>query len=117
MRIGGLADLTGVSPRSLRYYEERGLLTSERTAGAQRVYAADAVSRVQLIQHLFAAGLSSADVVELLPCVYTGTTTPSMLLRLRAERERVEQQVRQLAAIRDRLDEVIKEAGRRLVTA
>ncbi len=33
MRIGELARRTGVSERSLRYYEQQGLLVSERTAG------------------------------------------------------------------------------------
>ncbi|MFI5897699.1 MerR family DNA-binding transcriptional regulator [Actinoplanes sp. NPDC051513] len=38
MRIGDLSAATGASTRSLRYYEEQGLLTSTRTPGGQRVY-------------------------------------------------------------------------------
>ncbi|HSU08703.1 MAG TPA: MerR family transcriptional regulator [Pseudonocardia sp.] len=49
-----------------------------RTAGGQRTYADDAVERVELIQLLFAAGVPSATVVKLLPCIYSGTTTPAM---------------------------------------
>lgn len=33
MRIGDLAARTGVGIRSLRYYEEQGLLTSTRSGG------------------------------------------------------------------------------------
>ena len=38
MRIGDLSAATGASARSLRYYEEQGLLSSERGAGGQRHY-------------------------------------------------------------------------------
>jgi DNA-binding transcriptional MerR regulator len=115
MRIGELADTTGVSVRSLRYYEEQQLLLSTRTAGGQRVYTEDAVDRVELIQLLFAAGVPSAGVVQLLPCIYSGTVTPAMLERLLSERERIDDKARTLAATRDRLDDVIVSARARLV--
>ena len=69
MRIGELAEATGVSARSLRYYEEQGLIRSERTAGGWRDFDSSAAERVVLIQHLFAAGLRSATISELLPCL------------------------------------------------
>jgi DNA-binding transcriptional MerR regulator len=114
MKIGELAERTGVSVRSLRYYEEQELLAPSRTTGGQRVYDEDSVDRVTLVQHLFDAGLSSKEALKLLPCVYSGTTTPEMLASLRAERERIDVQARRLAETRDRLDTVIAEAVRRL---
>lgn len=69
MRIGELATATGVSTRSLRYYEEQGLVCSERTPGGWRDFPGTMVERVILIQHLFAAGLGSATINELLPCL------------------------------------------------
>lgn len=69
MRIGELADATGVSPRSLRYYEEQGLIRSSRTPGGWRDFEETMVERVILIQHLFAAGLRSRTIGELLPCL------------------------------------------------
>ncbi|HEY3561440.1 MAG TPA: MerR family transcriptional regulator [Kribbella sp.] len=69
MRIGELADASGVSTRSLRYYEEQGLIRSSRTPGGWRDFDASMVERVVLIQHLLAAGLSSATIGELLPCL------------------------------------------------
>ena len=59
MRIGELAEKSGVSVRSLRYYEEQSLLHSSRSESGQRLYLAAAVGRVILIQRLYAAGLSS----------------------------------------------------------
>ncbi|MFC7730192.1 MerR family transcriptional regulator [Actinomadura keratinilytica] len=69
MRIGELARRTGVSTRSLRYYEEQGLLVPDRTPGGQRDYPEQAVDRVIRIQELYAAGLHSKKIAELLPCM------------------------------------------------
>ncbi|MBF6331482.1 MerR family transcriptional regulator [Nocardia transvalensis] len=69
MRIGDLARVTGVSPRLLRYYEEQGLLTSDRSNGGHRRYAENAPEIVGHIRSLLAAGLSSAVIREILPCV------------------------------------------------
>ena len=112
MRIGEVAQRSGVSTRSLRYYEEQGLLTSERTGGGQRHYPDGAVERVLLIQQLYAAGLGSRAVVELLPCVHTGIATPEMIARLITERDRIDHQVHDLTRTRDRLDGVIDAATR-----
>lgn len=110
MRIGEVAARSGVSTRALRYYEEQQLLSSARTAGGQRHYSDGAVERVRLIQQLYAAGLGSRAIVDLLPCVYTGVATPDMITRLVTERDRIIQQVQALARTRDRLDAVIATA-------
>lgn len=111
MRIGELARRSGVSVRSLRYYEEQEMLLAERTSGGQRVYGDDAVERVELIQLLFAAGVPSTTVVQ---CIYSGTTTPEMVERLVEERARIDRRARSLLATRDRLDQVLVEARRRV---
>ncbi|MFG2859132.1 MerR family transcriptional regulator [Streptomyces sioyaensis] len=110
MRIGELAARTGVSVRALRYYEEQHLLASERSHSGQRHYADNAVDRVLLIQQLYAAGLPSRSIVELLPCVVTGEVTPELLERLSVERDRINTQIGTLADTRDRLDAVIAAA-------
>jgi DNA-binding transcriptional MerR regulator len=107
MKIGELARITGASVRSLRYYEQRQLLLSRRTAGGQRIYDQNAVERVTLIKELFAAGISSDAVVQLLPCIHSGTATPAMVERLAHERARINTEVRRLTATRDRLDRLI----------
>lgn len=107
MKIGELARITGASVRSLRYYEQRQLLLSRRTAGGQRTYDEDAVERVTLIKELFAAGVGSDAVVQLLPCIHSGKATPAMVERLTHERARINTEVDRLAATRDRLDRLI----------
>ena len=107
MRIGELAAKAGVSVRALRYYEEQRLLTSTRSASGQRHYPDRAVDRVRLIQQLYAAGLPSRTIVQLMPCVDTGAATPAMMELLLAERDRIERQIGELADARDRLDVVI----------
>lgn len=58
MRIGELASAAGVSPRTVDYYTQLGLLMpAERTASGYRLYAADAVGLIAAIQTLEQAGL------------------------------------------------------------
>ncbi|WP_150237084.1 MerR family transcriptional regulator [Nocardiopsis quinghaiensis] len=113
MRIGELSRRTGVSPRSLRYYEEQGLLASTRTPGGHREYGADALERVDRIQCLFTAGLNSDTVRELMPCMYAherGEPAPDLLDGLRAERARVDAAICRLERSRSALDTVIGDA-------
>ena len=69
MRIGELAAATGVSTRSLRYYEQQGLIRATRTPSGWREFDPSTVDRVILIQHLYAAGIPSPTIDELLPCL------------------------------------------------
>ncbi|CAN5764104.1 MerR family transcriptional regulator [soil metagenome] len=116
MKIGDLARSTGASVRSLRYYEQRRLISAHRTPGVQRIYDQDAVERVTLIKELFAAGLSSDGVVQLLPCIDSGTATPAMVERLICERARIDAEVNRLAATRDRLDQIIVQTRRHVLS-
>jgi DNA-binding transcriptional MerR regulator len=111
MRIGDLAARAGVSVRSLRYYEQQNLLTSERSPRGQRHYSESAVERVRLIQQLYAAGLSSKAIRELLPRVVNGRATPDLLSGLSAERDRMDEQIGDLMSARNRLDAVITNAA------
>ncbi|MFC7386832.1 MerR family transcriptional regulator [Sphaerisporangium rhizosphaerae] len=107
MRIGDLAAQSGVSVRALRYYEEQGLLEANRSGSGQRHYPESAADRVQLIQTLYAAGLSSRTIAELLPCVEARVNTPESRARLTAERDRIDAQIAALTRTRDHLDAVI----------
>lgn len=109
MRIGELATRAGVSVRSLRYYEEQGLLTSTRTAGGQRWYTEVEVERVTLIQRLYAAGLSSATIATVMPCVDTPSeaTAEAAMTRMEQERERLSAHIADLVRTRESLDRIM----------
>jgi DNA-binding transcriptional MerR regulator len=112
MRIGELAKRTGVSERSLRYYEEQGLLAPTRTPAGYRVYAESDVDVVRHVQMLLAAGLNTTFIREVLPCmVDTGDGLapgcPELLPHLRAERDRITIAIDGLATARTLLDDVI----------
>jgi DNA-binding transcriptional MerR regulator len=113
MRIGELAERAGVSVRALRYYEEQGLLTSERTPGGQRDYGEWAVERVRGFQSMYAAGLSSRRIAEMLPCFVEGTTTEKQRVMLAEERARIDERIGELLDIRGRLDDLIVAAADR----
>jgi DNA-binding transcriptional MerR regulator len=118
MRIGELARRTGVSERSLRYYEQQGLLAADRTPGGQRDYPERAVDRVIHIQELFAAGLNSKKIARILPCMRdtdggpSEKATPKLVAELTAERDRIDHMMTELANSRAVLDEVIDAASR-----
>ncbi|MGW0082341.1 MerR family transcriptional regulator [Streptomyces sp. NPDC003393] len=112
MRIGELASRAGVSVRSLRYYEEQGLITSVRSAGGQRHYTDSEVERVALIQRLYTAGLSSRTIAELLPCVDSPSedNSDTALERMAQERDRLSEHINDLIRTRDALDVLIDTA-------
>ncbi|TXS35676.1 MerR family transcriptional regulator [Streptomyces sp. OR43] len=112
MRIGELASRAGVSVRSVRYYEEQGLLASTRSASGQRHYTAESVERVAFIQRLYAAGLSSRTVAELLPCVDAPSreNSDSALERMAQERDRLSLHIEDLLRTRETLDALVETA-------
>ncbi|MDQ1040177.1 MerR family redox-sensitive transcriptional activator SoxR [Streptomyces sp. V3I8] len=110
MRIGEVAAKAGVSVRALRYYEEQDLLHADRGSGGQRQYPDSAVAHVRLIQQLYAAGLPSRTVREVLPCVKSGEATSALLELLAAECDRVDRQITDLLSVRNRLEGVIATA-------
>jgi len=59
MKIGELSERTGIPARMLRYYEEQGLLASERSANGYRAYDEAAVERATRARGLVQAGLAT----------------------------------------------------------
>lgn len=69
MRIGELADRTGVSIRSLRYYEKQGLLAPVRRENGYREYSPLAEEQVRTIQLYLNLGFSTEQIAGFLHCV------------------------------------------------
>ncbi len=115
MRIGELRRRTGVSPRLLRYYEEQGLIQPARRPSGYREYDESAVQTVLHIRSLLAAGLSTATIAELLPCMGTDgarlvADCPELLVDLHRERDRLTTAIDELESSRRTLDAVIATA-------
>ncbi|MET9225734.1 MerR family transcriptional regulator [Lentzea sp. NPDC003310] len=110
MKIGELARHTGVSARSLRYYEQQGLLHSTRSTGGQRHYGSAELARVEMIRRLFEAGLSSKVIARLLPCVDDGDTEVAVdaFTTMVRERDRLTADIDRLVEARSSLDEPVE---------
>jgi DNA-binding transcriptional MerR regulator len=114
MRIGELAKATGVSTRSLRYYEEQGLLPADRGANGYRDYDEQAVQVVAFIQDLYHAGLPSELIRQILPCA--GSARPQgdcteLLARVGQVRDQLVHQEQQLALRRETLERYLSGAA------
>ena len=92
--IGELARAAGVSTRTVRYYEEIGLLhTARRYAGGRRVFDGDALERLRFIGRLKRLGFSLEEIGELNAVFAMRNSTAEML---RALDEKLEQHVTEL---------------------
>ncbi|WP_026414909.1 MerR family transcriptional regulator [Actinomadura oligospora] len=112
MRIGELSRHTEVSERLLRYYEEQGLLTPDRLPSGYREYSRQDVETVRRIRSLLAAGLNTATIATVLPCLegdpdHLTPTCPDLLADLRRERARITAAIEALETSRTLLDTVI----------
>jgi DNA-binding transcriptional MerR regulator len=112
IRIGELSRRSGVSQRLLRYYEEQGLLQPLRRPSGYREYQLSDVAVVRRIRGLLAAGLSTATIATVLPCVRDDgerlvPTCPDLLAELRRERDRIDRAIDDLTTSRRILDSVI----------
>lgn len=82
--ITDICERTGLSPRTVRYYEEIGLLPDvRRRSSGRRVYGADELERLGFISRLKALGLSLSEIRELNVVYAIGGSTQAMLARLR----------------------------------
>jgi DNA-binding transcriptional MerR regulator len=118
MRIGELSRQTGVSIRSLRYYEEQNLLHPERLLSGYRVFDESDIDRVRRIQVLLSAGLSTHKIEYVLPCLgqhegdRVGLTCPDLYDDLVAERDDLLDRIDALQASVTALDAVIAASPR-----
>lgn len=72
MRIGELAGRAGVSTRTLRYYEQQGLLPARRAANGYRQYEESDIRLVSQIRSLLAAGFTLEDARPFVDCLRAG---------------------------------------------
>jgi DNA-binding transcriptional MerR regulator len=74
LKIGEVAERVGLSLRTIRYYEEEGLVVPDsRTEGGFRLYSRTAVDRLELIKRMKPLGFSVEEMVEVLSALDTLT--------------------------------------------
>ena len=114
MRISEVSRRTGVSIRSLRYYEQKRLLCTRRLSNGYRDLDEQAVERVQTIQMYLGLGLTTEQIEEILACTGTSpfphplpTCEEELLALYQDKLQDVEHQVAVLTALHTRLEERI----------
>jgi DNA-binding transcriptional MerR regulator len=119
MHIGEVAERCGLSLRTVRYYEEQGLLAPDgRSQGGFRLYSEEQLDRLFVIKQMKPLGFSVAEMRDLLHALDTlALAEPGPR---EAARARLDDYARQAAARRDRLREDLARADAfldRLATA
>lgn len=112
MRIGQVAERTGVSTKALRFYEEQGLLPEPaRTSSGYRDYTPAAVERVAFVRQAQTAGLTLAQIRQVLavrddgqaPCRHVAGFVDERLEQVERRLEELAATRRQLLALRQRV--------------
>ncbi|WP_449600150.1 MerR family transcriptional regulator [Paenibacillus sp. Marseille-Q9583] len=107
MKIGELAKLTGVSVRSIRYYESQGLISPIRQANGYREYSPLAVETVETIKLYLNLGLSTEQIAGFLHCVLKNKEAfcAEVMPLYRSKLEDIERQLVELNQIKHNLEE------------
>jgi DNA-binding transcriptional MerR regulator len=114
VRIGELAERSGVSRRLLRYYEEQQLITPSRAVNGYREYAESHLDVVLQIKGLLDAGLPTRIIQQLLPCldkpetIYVPDVTPEMIATLQREQVRLGERIECLTRNREAIAEYLE---------
>src|SRR3569833_2339606 len=112
MRIGQLAQATGVSSRSLRHYEKQGLLKPHRYQNGYRDYSEAALLQVERIRWLLSAGLTTKAIRRMLPCVLEEGPAviecPSLRRYLAKEVARLDERIEMLRQSRNLLRRALR---------
>jgi len=105
LTIGSAAQRLGLATSALRFYEDKGLISSVRTVGGQRRYARDVLRRVSFIRAAQQVGLTLAEVKERMDSLpeHRAPTQEEWQRLAEAWRPRLDEQIATLNGIRDRL--------------
>jgi Cd(II)/Pb(II)-responsive transcriptional regulator len=113
MRIGELAQMTGVDVETIRYYEKAGLVPPPaREANSYRIYGPQHMERLAFIRHCRALDMSLAEIKRLLDfiaqpeadCGDIDRLIDEQLVRVRARLKSMRALEQQLAVLRSRCE-------------
>lgn len=100
--IGSVAKESGVPIKTIRYYEELGLLkTSGRTEGGFRIFSSDVLARLNFIKRSQRLGLSLAEIKDFLD-IHDQGELPCEQVKIKLEDKisEIEQQIQQLQILK-----------------
>jgi len=111
-----LAARAGATPRQVRFYEAKGLITAARGPNNYRDYSESTLARVQQIRELLKAGLSTQLILALVPClesprdpiVFEGVL-PETVAMLEQEKDKLTERIEILTRNRDAVAEYLAE--------
>jgi MerR family copper efflux transcriptional regulator len=105
MRIGELASTTGESVRTLRYWEDEGLLEADRTDSGYRVFRPAMIDRVAFLRRAQALGLTLQEIRSILSLRKEGLQPCGHVRdRLREHLVSVRERLQQLRALEEELE-------------
>lgn len=109
LSIGEVAERSGETHSALRFYEERGLISSTRTAGNQRRYQREVLRRLAFIRVAQRVGLSLDEIGEALSSLPDQRTPNARDWQRLSRRWRadLDERMRMLAGLRDELTSCI----------
>lgn len=111
MHIRDLSERTGASPRSLRHYEQLGLITPERGSNNYRHYDEGAVLKVRAIRVLLRNGFTLEEVRPFAACLGKDVREPQSaaftLNLLKDKAVAVDARIRDLEDLRDSIEQLI----------
>jgi DNA-binding transcriptional MerR regulator len=113
--IGELAKATGVSTDTLRHYERKGVLHSQRAGNGYREYSEDALERVRIVRQGLAIGFTLDELGSILRIFDRGGAPCREVRSLAANKlAQIETHLEEVTALRDDLKNALKDWDKRL---
>ncbi len=111
LKIGEVAEQSGVPIKTIRYYEQLGLLkTAKRTEGQFRLFETPVITRLTLIKRLQSLGLSLKEISECL-VVYDQGSLPCDDIQKKLEQQvkKIDQHIEELMLLRGELTDLLQQ--------
>lgn len=109
MNIGTAARQSGLPPKTIRYYEDIGLLTADRAANGYRDYSSEDVHRLRFVQQSRSLGFSVEECRQLLS-LYTDRDRASDDVKAIATEKlgEIDRKIAELTGLREMLGHLVK---------
>lgn len=109
MNIGTAARQSGLPPKTIRYYEDIGLLTADRAANGYRDYSSEDVHRLRFVQRSRSLGFSVEECRQLLS-LYTDRDRASADVKAIATEKlaQIDRKIAELTGLREMLGHLVE---------